>query len=325
MMLYCDESITEANNRIKQNAFNFISEFGSNIRAKFDNVCGKTGQYDVPDELFQKRTSRKNRVLISWKTVRDNFLTLEQLETFEGGVVVEFVNEDYFYEANWQNPVFCELANRIGGNDTVSAMISIRSEDGSSSSQLQRKYFEILTRGTWINYNGENIYITLDNYQYYAIKRSEQIKYTGVGNDKWDGFLFVSIKGGQQDTIETHKGKEEKLFNPACEYANEDVCTDINLVVAYFALMSICDESLNNLSNKLNCDYISIKTMYAEIINDVKLALQSSYYNPCRFFNGNYYYEYSGNLLDYVEKHPCVNISPGELYDPIQIESIHIE
>ena len=38
----------------------------------------------MPDELFQKRTSRKNRVLISWKTVKNNNLTVEQLETLLG-------------------------------------------------------------------------------------------------------------------------------------------------------------------------------------------------------------------------------------------------
>ncbi len=290
---------------IKKEAFRFLYTFGKNVKAKFDNVCSKTGQYDVPDELFQKRTSRKNRVLISWKTVRDNFLTLEQLETFSGGVVVEFVNEDYFDEANKQNPVFCELVNRIGGNDIISAMISIRSEDGSSSSKLQRESFKKLINNTPVDYNGKKIIINQNNYQDYAIRRSE-CPYTHIGNDKWEGFLFVSIKGGQQDTIETHKGKEEKLFNPACEYANEEVCLDINLVVAYFTLMSIDETTLDN----------NQKNTYTQIIDKVESALESSQYEHSSYF---------GNLLDYVKKHPCVNISPGELYDPIQIEPIHIE
>ncbi|NLX69020.1 MAG: hypothetical protein GXZ12_06295, partial [Clostridiaceae bacterium] len=40
-----------------------------NITTKLSNVCGKTGQYYVPGELFQKRTARKNRAIIMWKTV----------------------------------------------------------------------------------------------------------------------------------------------------------------------------------------------------------------------------------------------------------------
>ena len=51
----------------------------------------KTGRYSVPEKLFQKRTSRQNRVLIPWKTIEQNNITIEQLETFYGGVCVEFV------------------------------------------------------------------------------------------------------------------------------------------------------------------------------------------------------------------------------------------
>lgn len=54
----------------RNKVFNYLGSYGKNIRTKFGNVCGKTGKYDVPDELFQKRTNRKNRSLISWRTVR---------------------------------------------------------------------------------------------------------------------------------------------------------------------------------------------------------------------------------------------------------------
>ena len=73
-------------NRVRRAAFNFLGHIDEKIRVKFANICGKTGQYDVPGELFQKRTSRKNRVLIPWKDVKNNGLTMEQLETFSGGV-----------------------------------------------------------------------------------------------------------------------------------------------------------------------------------------------------------------------------------------------
>lgn len=67
---------------------------------------------------------------------------------------------------------------------------------------------------------------------------------SGVGNDKWKGFLFVSIRGGQQDTIETHKDNQITLFNPACEYANAEVSLDIDLTLAYFAMRSIDFDNL---------------------------------------------------------------------------------
>ena len=51
------------------------------------------------------------------------------------------------------------------------------------------------------------------------------------------------------------------------------------------------------------------------MINNLKDALKSSKYNNK---------SYSGNLLDYCNNHPCLKLSPGSLYDPIQVEPIHI-
>lgn len=290
-------------NQIRLQAFAFLSSFGDNIRAKFTNICGKTGQYDVPTELFQKRTNRKNRVLLPWKSVKQNNLTISQLESFSGGVVVEFVNEDFFLPENQTNPVFVELKNRLGGDDIVSSMISIRSESGSSSSQVQRDNFELLVNNTRVNYKGNYVTITRANYQDYAIHRDRP---GGIGNENWSGFLFVSIRGGQQDTIETHRGEEELLFNPACEFATEEVCLDIDLVVSYFALMSVDADALEN----------DKKLIYINLLANIREALENTEYDN---------ESYSGNLLNYCDNHPCLKLYPGKLYDPIQVEPICVE
>lgn len=287
--------------RIRLEAFNFLGSYDPNIRTKFNNICGKTGQYNVPDELFQKRTNRKNRVLISWKAINTNKLTLQQLKSFAGGVTVEFINEDYFLQENWQNPLFLELVNRIGSDDIVSAIISIRSESGSSSSAVQREYFSKLINNTHVNYRGTQVTLTAKNYKDYAIT---QIESGGIGNEKWEGFLFVSIKGGQQDTIETHS-TNQTIFNPACEYASEDVCLDLDLVMSYFALISIDEESLGTRLRK-----------YLELMKALTNALKSIEYDSA---------SYTGNLYDYVTNHPSTQLVAGELYDPIQVEKINIE
>ncbi|MBQ1688187.1 MAG: hypothetical protein II073_02770 [Lachnospiraceae bacterium] len=234
--------------QMRLKAFRFLQGFGTNMKAKFSNVCSKTGSYDVPLELFQKRTPRKNRALISWRAVKNNNLTLEQLDTFEGGVVVDFINNDFFDEDNYNDGLFQELKERLGSNKNVSSIISIKSESGSSSSAVQREAFSKLTNNTKINYLGNEICINADNYEQYAIKQN--IGGRGQGNDTWSGFLFISIRGGQQDTIETHSGKELTLFNPACEYASADVCVDIDLVMSYYALASIDEKSLGWGSDK---------------------------------------------------------------------------
>lgn len=292
--------------QIRLDAFDFLGALDKSIKTKFSNICAKTGQYDVPSELFQKRTARKNRALLPWKSVKANDLTVEQLNSFAGGVAVEFVNEDFFLPENQCNPVFRELANRIGADENVSAIISIRSESGSSSSRVQRENFKRLINNTALNYKGQPVTITKDNYIKYKLNR---LKSGGMGNETWDGFLFVSIRGGQQDTIQTHIGEELKLFNPACEYASKEVCTDIDLVMAYYALISVKRESLPEPAQS------RYDKQYGDLIKNVRSALADSFYDNA---------SYRGNLLDCCNNHPSVSMNHGQLTDPIQAERIDI-
>lgn len=291
-------------NKTRLKAFAYLSQFGNKIREKFSNICGKTGQYGVPTELFQKRTTRSNRVLMPWRTVKNNALTIEQLNTFEGGVVVEFLNDDYFNFENYTDDTFLKLINKIGSDENVSAIISIRSEGGSSSSAIQREAFNKLINNTIVKYKDKDIMITKDNYQDYALK---QLCSGGKGNEKWDGFLFISIRGGQQDTLETHHGQELTLFNPSCEYAGKEVILDIDLVVAYFAMLSI---DLTKLTSKDKLDE------YHNLLQDIILCLASSQYD---------YSLYSGSLLEYCVNHPSVKMIENQLTDPIQLKRIKIE
>lgn len=288
--------------RLRQEVFRFLKGFGDNIGAKFSNICSKTAAYDVPLELYQKRTPRKNRTLISWKKVVDNKLEINHLESFEGGVVVEFKNDDFFSARessdDYEKKMFDLLSKRLGSNEKVSAIISIRSEEGSSSSKIQRDAFTKLVNNTKVKYRDHTCIIDKVNYMNFAIKQDK--KGCGQGNETWSGFLFVSIKGGQQDKIETHAGQELTLFNPACEYASSDVCEDINLVMGYYALLSIAktNKTRNILIEK-------VENMLKLIKYDFKL--------------------YNGDLLSYVKKQYCVSLCDGILTDPIQLKPIIID
>jgi len=281
--------------QLRDKVIKYLKNFGSTkeekkkIHTKFNNICEKTGQYNVPDQLFQKRTHRKNRVLISWKTVKKNKLTLQQLETFSGGVAVEFVNEDYFQTDDDPQSLFNVLKGRLGSDEIVSSIITIRNEDGSSSSQISRNAFEKLK-------------IELPDYENHLIKRKKpDVKSSGIGNDKWEGYIYYSIKGGQQDTMLSHSKKPfPQLFNPACEFADADICLDIDLVLVYFAMFSI-DKNMNE----------SDKKEYDALLNNIKYELKNSEYD-------------NGNLLDYCNNHPCLLLEKGKLFDPIQVEEIKI-
>ena|GEM_PF-954901 len=285
-----------------------IARKNAKIKEKFSNITAKTGRYNVPEELFQKRTPRKNRVLISWKKVKENNLTMEQLNSFSGGVVIEFVNNDFFLGQNQTDPLFVELKNKLGSDGIVSSIISIRSEAGSSSSEEQRNAYEKLIQNTIVNYekkgkkklavlNPENI----ENY--YLRKKGGADGAGGTGNEKWEGFLYISIRGGQQDTIISHH-RNITLFNPACEYASQEVGEDINLVMCYFALKSIRSRS------KQTEEYDSLLKKTKDILE------KTNYDTP----------EFKGSLFDYCENHPSIKFSDdGYLCDPIQLKKIEIK
>lgn len=287
--------------KLKNKLFNFLGSFDGKTKTKFKNICGKTGKYDVPNELYQKRTNRKNRVLISWKTVKNNNFTLKQLETFSGGVAVEFVNNDFFDEENQTDPLFLELKDRLGSDETVASIITIRSESGSSSSSIQRQAFEKLVNNTKVTYKGDEVTLKLDNYKDYSIKR---IQKGGIGNEKWTGFLFISIKGGQQDVIESNDC-EQRIFNPACDFANEDISLDLDLTMSYFAMQSI---QIKNLEKNKQYEYESLLQLLKETLATI------CYDNE----------DFKGTLLKYCQEHPSTKMVPGKLYDPIQVEEIHI-
>ncbi len=289
---------------LKQKILQFLKENYPDyeIDVKLENVCGKTGPYYVPKALFTERTKRNNRVLLPWKSVVSNNLTYEQLNTFENGVVVEFLNNDYFIESNRNNPLFNLLRDKLGSDENVSSIISIHTEEGSSSSAVPRSAFSKLIDNTECFYKGEHVIVTEDNYRNYILRKltGPREKHSNEGNDKWDGFIFVSIRGGQQDVLETHGGNGITLFNPACEYASEDVSLDINLVVSYYILKSITDD-LHGLQ---------------QLIHELEECLVQINYDSDA---------YTGNLLDRCKANYSLSLVDNQLTDPIQLKQIHVE
>ncbi|MFA7365122.1 MAG: hypothetical protein WCZ12_02055 [Patescibacteria group bacterium] len=298
-----DNVIIKESNQLKTLGINHLKAYFSSskdqdlIKQKFSNISGKTGQYFVPDKLFQKRTARKNRALIPFEHVVKSKLTYDQLNTFEGGVAVEFVNNDYFDQLDLpefqQNLVFKKLKNKLGSNDNVSAIINIRGT-GDSSSQVQRAALERLEE--FLKKNNQKVEDVL-------LRRDSRVDYSGQGNDKWKGYVYYSIKGGQQDARDSHDdhgilSKDVQLFNPSVEYAGLIVSDDITLVLIYFAMFSVP----NNLRNDKWKDLIT------------------KYLN---YFSTRMYGDRS--LKDYVINHISLKLKDGELIDPIQVRPIHIK
>lgn len=293
-------------NKINNTIISFLNSLDINqtnrISTKIKNVCGKTGRYTVPPELYQKRTARKNRVQIPWKSVKKNNLTMSELETFYSGIVVDFVNDDFFNNENKNDPLFKELLSKLGSDNVVSSMISFKSENGTSSSSLSKLYFTKFINNSEFLYNDKNIIINENNWKDYIIKKTSS---GSQGNDKFSGFLYVNIRGGQQNVIYSHE-KDELLFNPAVEYANEKVSSHINSVLLYFTMLSVNKNILN----------LQQLQKYKQLFIQLETILNNTYYDNELF---------TGNLLQYVQQHPSVQLFPDELTDPIQIKKINIE
>lgn len=290
-MDYLDKKLTKEAKAIKNSLGRIWASKSRKTKEKFSNINGKTGRYDVPPELFQNRTHRSSRVLIRWKLIKSNNITLDQLKTFYGGVCVELVNEDYFNVKNSKDELSKYIIKKIGSNEKISAIVSFRNEDGDSGALVARRsYAEFL--------NKED----KDNFPYIFRNTSGYTGAIGKGdNSVWGGKLFVSIRGGSQESIESHKHKNERVavFNPAVDYANEMICLDIDLTMSYFAL---------------HCADLNKKEIegFDELKKRIEVYLSSRVYD-------------TGNLLDYCLNHPSLKIGKGILIDPIQLDEISIE
>lgn len=294
--------LTDRQLKTKLNCFFYA--INPKIKTKFSNTVAKTRKNDIPKNIWLDRTARYSRVLISWKKVKANNITFEQLKSFSGGVAVEFINEDWFEPENQTDPLFIQLKECLGSNDTVSSIVSFRSEGGTISSAHAKTYFDAFISGTTLTYNGATITITNGNYEDY---RLTQISSGQTGNEKWTGFLYYAIKGGiHSDAALMSNTANYTLFNPSCDYASELVSYDIFFSLSYFALLSVEETALS----------AELQTQYNIILNALIQRLESAQYTST---------DYSGNLLDYCNSHPSLQIEAGKLCDPIQMKRIYIE
>ncbi|MCM1048246.1 MAG: hypothetical protein NC433_07465 [Clostridiales bacterium] len=289
--------------KLKTDLNSFFNAINHKIKTKFSNTVAKTRQNDIPKNIWLDRTARYSRVLIPWKKVKYNNITFEQLQSFSGGVTVEFINEDWFEPTNQTDPVFIQLKTCLGSNNTVSSIISFRSEGGAISSERAQAYFDRFINGTKLTYNNIDLTITKNNYEDYRLTR---VSSGQTGNEKWTGFLYYSIRGGiHTNSALMSNTSEYQLFNPSCDYASKLVSYDIFFTLAYFALRSVEIETLAP----------TLRTQYATVLNALIERLASAYYSSTN---------YTGNLLVYCNNHPSLQIEKDKLYDPIQVERIYI-
>jgi hypothetical protein len=267
---------------------------------KFKNVSGKTSRKDVPVALWTKRTSRTNRVLLRWTIVRKQecLQKIDNLEKFTGGVCVEFVNgqQDDIEKSTKLKELKKELINnRLGGNDLVTSIISVRNELGDSGSVDAWIYIEdLMKKNKWDLQTLANEYFSER-----VCRKSTKKNYNHKLNVNWKGKYFIDVKGAKQSSVKNYRVKEKgpQLFNPAFEYASEEVCQDIYCVLSYFAFFAIDNE---------------FQLIHNNTLDNLKNHLYSTIYN-------------GKSLLEYCTEHPSLKLTRGKLIDPITMDIINIK
>lgn len=310
--------IPKEEKQTKDKLFKFLGLFGKDIRTKISNVNGKTAAYYVPEAIYTQRTNRRNRVLLPWKDLVQNNLSLKELQTFYGGVTIEFVNEDFF-NPNTENKELLKIYNflkseRIGSDEQLSAVITFRSEGGSSS-QKERDNYEKILKDTKINYKGSEVIINKDTISNFYLKSTAS---ENLSNKYWEGFIFVDICGGQQNSIRSHPDKKayQTIFNPACEYANDQVINDIDLVLGYYILMSIHESDLKAYATINDKTFEYMYETKNSLIIEIENVLKTRKYSNSSF---------TGTLYDFVSKAISLKIEDGKLFDPIQLKEITLK
>ncbi len=275
-----------------------VDQFIPGIYEKFNNVNGKTSQYDVPDALWTKRTSRTNRVLLRWQIVKQNkcLQSINNLNQFENGVCIEFINgEADQAEDKKMLPLKNYLKGRIGSDEQISAIETIRSVDGDSGANEARKFIEKTPK-------------IISKYQKDLIVRKEYHDYNHEGNEDWEGKYFFLVKGGSNISYESHN-EDPMLFNPAIEYANKIVCGDIYMVLSYFALNSDwgCIEQETKDSKAILIKRQKVNEELIEVLREIKYQ--------------------RATLEEYCNNHICISDTKGKktLYDPVTLDIISID
>jgi hypothetical protein len=257
-----------------------ISEKISNIdKAQEGNILGS------------KRISRSSRMILPYSLAKK--FSLEQLQTFENGMAVSLENNDYFDIQTNEDELSKYLLDNIGGNEKVSCIIVIHTNDGKSSSNNLRKIYKKIKQ-------------IIKNKKWKPIERINNNNHgkTYKGNNNWEGHYYINISGGDQDSIQSHEGKPKKyqIFNTYKGFMNPNVVIITQATLIYMFLH--CE----NIEKYIK-DHKIFKEQYSEYLKNIKLDKDIDGYD---------------NIYDYCHD-PCLRFINNDILQcPLLLKKINI-
>lgn len=184
-----------------------INMFPIYIQTKLNNI----NKAPVGDICPAKRINNSARIIIPYDIVKKNNLSIDDLSKFDSGVIVALMNDTYFKIKDSLDPFDKYLIENIGGDKKVSSLITIKNNEGTSSSHEEMKILskmkEEIEKNRWIPVQ----------------RKAGKILHgtTYVGNDKWKGEYWYDVKGGDNKGSESSHTEQPQLFNGYQRAMNE--------------------------------------------------------------------------------------------------------
>jgi hypothetical protein len=266
---------------------NINKKFPEQIKTKLKNI----NKARAGGHLGTKRVSQNSRILLMYETICKNNLSLGQLNSYKPAITVGLKFQDYLYiiESEERTELDNYLIENIGSDNTVSAIIMLINDKGSSggSGQLQELYKKLLQKAE------EN--------SWELVTKKTNITNINKGNDKWYGHYYYNISGGSTTFKEnSHPGNntETQIFTDSRGFISNDiVIKDIEYSLYYQLLYT------NGIEK-----YIT--TNLSEYREKFKLYLKNTYYN--------------GETL-YEALHKIITIHNDILLSPIECIALNID
>lgn len=272
---------------IKKKNAKVISKLPKKISEKINNI-NKAQQGNI---LGSKRISRSSRMILPYSLAKT--FSLEELQTYKNGMAISLENNDYFDIQTNEDELSKYLLDNIGGNEKVSCIIVIHTNDGKSSSnnlrKIYKKFEQIIKNKKWIPIE--------------RINNNNHGK-TYKGNNNWKGHYYINISGGEQDSIQSHEGKQKnyQIFNTYKGFMNNNVVIITQATLIYMFL------HCQNIEKYIK-DHKIVKQQYSKYLKNIKLDKNIDGYD---------------NVYDYFHD-PCLRfIKDGILQCPLLLENINI-
>lgn len=154
--------------------------------------------------LTSKRISQDSRILIPYTIITMNNLSIQNLDTYINGIVIDLPFQDYLHIQNKQyeelNEIEKYMLSNIGSNNNVSCILTITNSYSGGSYTLQQLLYIFKQH--------------IQNNHWKPVKRNtDYTKDIYKGNEKWEGHYYYRICGGSNKIQEiSHPNESDKDY-----------------------------------------------------------------------------------------------------------------